>query len=165
LNPDGSIAGNDNDADPARYEPHYREIRTPDQVQIYEAILGDTRDGVTTGLLFATHYLKDNRLLPRGFSKQRASPEIAVHGDAVLDPNFTDRGDKVRYSINLGDAAGPFTVDAELWYQPIGFRWAENLKHYNTEETHQFVGYFRSMSAATAVMLFSASDSTRASSE
>ena len=29
LRPDGSIEGNDNDADPARFEPHYREIKTP----------------------------------------------------------------------------------------------------------------------------------------
>ena len=36
-----AIAGNDNDADPKRFEPHYAEITRPDQVQIYEPILGD----------------------------------------------------------------------------------------------------------------------------
>ena len=41
LNPDGSIAGNDNDEDPSKYEPHYSEIRSPDQVEIYESIIGD----------------------------------------------------------------------------------------------------------------------------
>jgi hypothetical protein len=34
LNPDGSIQGNDNDADPARFEPHDSKIENPDQVQI-----------------------------------------------------------------------------------------------------------------------------------
>ncbi len=53
LNPDGSIQGNDNDADPTRFEPHYREIDRPDQVQIYESILGDQHGRVTTGLLSA----------------------------------------------------------------------------------------------------------------
>ena len=35
----------------------------------------------TTGLLTATQYLKDNRLLPRGFDKATAPPEIGVYGD------------------------------------------------------------------------------------
>src|SRR5205085_2034782 len=39
LNPDGSIRGNDNDADPNRFEPHYTEINNPAQVQIYEDIM------------------------------------------------------------------------------------------------------------------------------
>ena len=62
----GAIRGNDNDADPKRFEPHYEEITRPDQVQIYEPILGDRTGVPTTGLLTATQYLKDNRLLPRG---------------------------------------------------------------------------------------------------
>ncbi len=45
LNANGSIEGNDNDIDPARYEPHYREIRSPDEVQIYESILGGRSRG------------------------------------------------------------------------------------------------------------------------
>ena len=51
LREDGSISGNVNDVDAARYEPHYRQIDSPEQVQIYEAILGDPQGGVTTGLL------------------------------------------------------------------------------------------------------------------
>src|ERR1700720_824965 len=72
LNPDGSIQGNDNDADPLRYEPHYREINSSDQVQIYESIIKDQNGHVTTGLLAGVGYLKDNRLLPHGFEKQTA---------------------------------------------------------------------------------------------
>src|SRR6185369_10830649 len=47
----GSIAGNDSDTDARRFEPHYDEISAPDQVQIYESILGDVNGAVTTGLL------------------------------------------------------------------------------------------------------------------
>jgi hypothetical protein len=153
LNSDGSIAGNDNDADPATYEPHYREIRTPDQVQIYEAILGDKARQVTTGLLFATTYLKDNRLLPRGFHKETAPPDIAVYGDALADPRFSDHGHIVRYSVDVGNSVGPFEVDVELWYQPIGYRWANNLKGYDADEPHRFTGYYDSMGTGTAVLL------------
>jgi hypothetical protein len=153
LNPDGSIQGNDNDADPSRYEPFYREITSSEQVQIYEPILGDSEGHVTTGLLSTVRYLKDSRLLPSGFNKQTADKDIAVVGEAAEDPDFTDAGDLVRYSVPLGDAQGPFHVQTELWYQPIGFRWAHNLAPYNAMEPQRFVRYYKSMSQTTAIEL------------
>ncbi len=154
LNSDGSIAGNDNDADPSRYEPHYSEISSTDQVEIYESILGDEKGHVTTGLLAGVRYLKDNRLLPDGFDKHTAEPDIAVVGDALNDPAFTGGGHRVRYSAPLGTATGPFTIEAELWYQPIGYRWANNLKPYDdAPEPRRFAGYFDSMQSNTAVVL------------
>ncbi len=157
LNPDGSIQGNDNDADPSHYEPHYDEIRSPDQVEIYESILGDSAGKVTTGLLAATGYLKDNRLLPAGFDKASAAPEIAVVGQAVTDNGFRAGGHRIRYSVAVGDAQGPFRVEAELQYQPIGYRWAHNLDPYDTAETRRFSGYFTAMSRDSAVVLARAS--------
>jgi hypothetical protein len=153
LNKDGSIQGNHNDADPALFEPHYREITSSDQVQIYEPILKDSAGHVTTGLLFAVGYLKDNRVLPRGFNKQTAEHDIAVIGDAADDPNFTDAGSLVRYSVPVREAQGPFHIEAELWYQPIGFRWAHNLQPYKAAEPQRFVGYYDSMSSGSAVVL------------
>jgi hypothetical protein len=154
LNPDGSIVGNDNDADPARFEPHYTEIRNADQVEIYESIIGDENGHVTTGLLTGVRYLKDNRLLPDGFDKQTADKDVAVIGDAFNDPEFTGGIHRIRYWAALGDAAGPFTVDAELWYQPIGFRWANNLKLYDrADEPRRFNAYFDSMQSSTSALL------------
>ena len=153
LNPDGSIQGNDNDADPTRFEPHYREITSSDQVEIYEPILKDSAGRVTTGLLSAVGYLKDNRLLPSGFRKDTAEKDIAVVGEAADDPDFTDAGSLVRYSVALADAQGPFRVEAELWYQPVGFRWAHNLGTYDAPEPRRFVSYYDSMASSTAVVL------------
>ena len=153
LNPDGSIHGNVNDADASRFEPHFREITNSEQVEIYEPVLKDQDGHVTTGLAAAVGYLKDNRLLPAGFQKHNAEQDIAVIGDAADDPNFTDAGDLVQYSIALGNAEGPFQIEAELWYQPIGFRWAHNLASYDAPETKRIVGYYDSMSQATAVVL------------
>src|SRR5260221_5023253 len=48
LHADGSIEGNDNDADPARFEPHYREITQGDQVPIYEPLWEDASCPVPT---------------------------------------------------------------------------------------------------------------------
>lgn len=158
LQPNGAIAGNDNDADPARFEPHYSEITNSEQVQIYESILGDQQGRVTTGLLAGTGYLKDNRLLPDGFDKETADKEIAVVGPARDDPNFRAGFDRVRYSVPLATGAGPFTMEAELLYQPIGFRWANNLKSYNSAlEPRRFSTYYESMQASTAVRLAHAS--------
>jgi hypothetical protein len=161
LNPDGSIQGNDADVDPLRFEAHYREIKSGDEVQIYEPILGDHAGHVTTGLVSAVGYLKDNRLLPSGFQKATADKDIAVVGDAADDPNFTAAGNLVRYSVALGNAQGPFHVDAELWYQPIGFRWAHNLEPYQASETRRFVSYYESMSSGTAIVLARASATSR----
>ena len=70
----------------------------------------------TTGLLTAVRYLKNNRLLPRGFDKETADQQIVPHGGAVEDPNFVGGSDRVKYSVDLANAPGPFVVDAELWY-------------------------------------------------
>lgn len=153
LNPDGSIQGNDNDADKTKYERYYREITSPEQVEIYEDILGDPQNHVTTGLLEATHYLKDSRLLPKGFDKATAVHDIAVVGEAANAPNFTAGGDLVRYAVSLGNAQGPFHVQAELWYQPIGFRWAHNLEPYQAEEDQRFVTIYNAMSQTTGLKL------------
>ena len=88
LNADGSIAGNANDADPMRYSPHYTKITKADEVEIFEPILGDGQGHVTTGLLSATQYLKDNRILPAGFDKKTADQDIAVEGKAADDAEF-----------------------------------------------------------------------------
>jgi hypothetical protein len=148
----GRISGNDNDTDPRRFEAHYDEIRSADQVQIYESIIAGRDGGVTTGLLTATQFVKDNRLLPRGFDKASADSDIAVHGDAARDANFTDVGDRVRYSVPV-KGTGPFAVDVELRYQPISFRWADNLRGYDAAEPKRFVSYYDAMSASSSTVL------------
>jgi hypothetical protein len=152
LNSDGSIVGNDNDADPLRYEPHYREITSADQVQIYESILGDHAGHVTTGLLSAVSYLKDNRIIPTGFDKTTAERDIAVIGDAADDPSFIAGADSVQYSVPLS-GEGPFRIEVELLYQPIGFRWAHNLEFYKALEPQRFVGYYDSMASEATTVL------------
>jgi hypothetical protein len=156
FRPDGSIVGNDNDRDPATFEPHYQQIERANQVQIYEAIMHDPAGRVTTGLLSAHRYAKDNRLLPRGFNKETASTEIAVQGGAREDQDFSAGRDRVRYIIDVGQAARPLTIDVQLWYQPIAYRWAHNLAAYDAFETRRFVAWFNAMAEASALVLASA---------
>jgi hypothetical protein len=149
----GRIVGNDNDDDRTKYEPHYHEITSPDQVEIYESIMVDRQGVVTTGLLSGLRYAKDNRLLPRGFDKATASPDFAVVGSAAADPGFVGGSDRVRYRLDIGNGQPPFRIDAELWYQPIGFRWAENLRLQPAVETDRFVSYYESMATSSAIVL------------
>ena len=157
VRPDGSIAGNDNDLDGARFEPHYDVVTSPDEVQIYEAIMVDSRDQVTTGLLKGMRFIKDNRLLPRGFDKRTAEPDFAVRGAAADDANFVGGSDRVRYRVALpAGVAAPLTIEAELLYQSIAYRWAENLRGYAAEETQRFSRYYSQNAAASAVVMATA---------
>ena len=153
LRPNGSIVGNDGDADGTRYEPHYESIDQANQVQIYEPVMVDYTDQVTTGLLSAVRYIKDNRILPRGFDKSTASWDIAVQGAAAEDEDFVGGSDRIQYRVDVGENAGPLNVTAELYYQTIGFRWAENLKAYETPETQRFVRYYGESSERSAIRL------------
>jgi hypothetical protein len=150
---DGSIKGNDNDSDPALYESHFERIERSEDVQIYEAIMEDHKGEVTTGLLSGVRYVKDNRLLPRGFDKETADPDVEVHGQARTDQDFQSAGDQIDYRVDLGDSRGPYTIEAELWYQPISYRWATNFAEYKASEPRRFVSIYESMSDSSATIL------------
>jgi hypothetical protein len=153
IEPSGLVRGADGDANAARYEPHYTEIRREDQVQIYEAIMADPAGAVTTGLLRATAFVKDNRLLPRGFDKATAPRDVAVIGGALQDADFTAESDRVRYIVDTSGRSGPFRIDVELRYQPISFRWADNLRTYDAAETRRFVRWYDAMSTGSSVVV------------
>ncbi len=58
--------------DPMLIQPHYEEITETSQVQIYEVQTVDDTDRVTSSTLALFDDVKDNRLLPRGFSTVEA---------------------------------------------------------------------------------------------
>lgn len=150
---EGRVVGNDNDEDARRFEPHYAEVSCPDQVQIYEPVMVTAEGTLTTGLMSAVRWVKEYRLLPRGFDAREGGPRVAMHGDAASDPDFVPGGDRTLCSVTVDPAAGPFTMRAELWFQPVAYRWADNLADYDTFETNRFVGYYRAMASGSAIPL------------
>ena len=72
-------------------------------------------------------------------------------------PTFAGGADRVRYSVDVAGGEGPFTVDVELRFQSIGFRWAQNLKVYDAPEPQRFVRYYESMSTVSSEILARAS--------
>jgi len=140
--PDGFIVGNDADATPGSYEPHYDLITRPDQVQIYEAIMGDTTGAVTYTLLRGAGYLKDNRLLPQGFDKATAHADIAVYGNASTDTTFVGGQDTVTYRIPVVGYTPPFTVTADLLFQSVSYQFVRDLVRTPTSEVTRFLSFY-----------------------
>jgi hypothetical protein len=154
---DGRIEGNDADADSSLYEPHYDLITSSEQVQIYEPIMLKNDGQVTYTLLRADSYAKDNRLLPAGFDKDSAVPDIAVRGNAVDDANFTAGQDEVTYQVEVAGEEGPFEITAELLFQTLSYPFINDLLQDNTVPIDRFMGYYNQ---AENIPLLLASDQT-----
>lgn len=159
MRPDGAIVGNASDENATTVEPHHTEIRLADQVQIYESVMEDYEGKPTTALLSAVRYVKDNRLLPRGFDKSSAGTDIAVYGDAARDADFLGGVDRVRYVVDVRQGEGPFLVEASLRFQPIAFRWARNLIELRdrpgANAIARFASYYEAMAHASSVVVHS----------
>ena len=137
--PDGTIAGADGDQDAAAFEPHYEMVSSSHQVQIYESVMHDLQGQVTYTLLQAVDYLKDNRLLPRGFDKGSAGDDFATKGTAAMDDSFQGGGDRVIYQIDAQGQQPPFEISVELLYQSISHGFVRDIRQYDTELVTQFL--------------------------
>jgi len=128
INSEGQISGVVYDTATNTYEPHYDKITDPSQVQIYETILQDTDDNMTYILLHALHYLKDNRILPRGLDKNDINlPEtINPHGNAENDSDFIGGSDTIEYEIKDLEV-DEYTITATLHYQTLSYGFAQDL--------------------------------------
>ncbi len=125
VNANGSVSGVDADIQNDVFEPHYDLITSADQVQVYEAIMGNNLGDVTYTLLRGKEYLKDNRILPVGFNKATAPSDVRVVGEALADNNFVGGSDQISYRLSL--PAGNYTVKAELVYQTLSHAFAQDL--------------------------------------
>jgi hypothetical protein len=128
MNSQGQINGVVYDTASNTYEPHYDKIIDESQVQVYETILSDTDDNMTYILLHALHYLKDNRILPKGLDKDDVNlPEtINPHGNAETDNDFIGGSDTITYEIANLPANG-YTITATLHYQTLSYGFAQDL--------------------------------------
>lgn len=137
------------------FEPHHDVITRDDQVQIYEAVMGDTGGARTPLLLRAERHLKDNRLLPLGFSAEFADYDsIKPRGQAAEDATFVAGQDTVRFELDLEGA--PARVDVELVYQTLGSRFAMDLFQTPTDEIAAF-RYMWKRADVTPVLVATAS--------
>ncbi len=131
INTDYEVQGQD-----PTWEPHY-DLITDDanEVQIYEMVMGDVIGNVTTVLERAHHMIKDNRLVPAGFSTTHAAYDTTmVVGAAATDPNFNvfnglegSGTDEIHYHVPLDGVTGNVTITARLWYQSLPPKWNQEM--------------------------------------
>ncbi len=132
INADGRIAGLSEDTSSESWETHYDVITDPSQVQVYQAVVGNSDGDRTASLLNGNHYLKDNRILPKGYDKTAVAgdpnrlPSFGTFGAAMQDNNFNSGFDTVTYRAKV-PAGGDYRVLVELRYQPLAYGHLQEL--------------------------------------
>jgi hypothetical protein len=126
-----------------QYEPHYQTITAQNQVQIFQELTQDSSGIFTDSFVGRFETIKDNRLLPKGWSEagppgfmdfddppwpERYLKATMPEGGARQDPDFTDGtgSDTITYQVALSEpvleqiAAGQaVSVQASVYYQAI----------------------------------------------
>lgn len=149
--PNGSIEGVDSDENEDAYEAHVDLIENAGQVAVYEGVMNDSDGAVTTTLLRGAAYLKDNRLLPKGFNPEGMSEQAAPAGLALDDDDFAGGSDEVTYLIDVSGRQGPFAIEARLLYQPVSYPFIRSMQASQTPEAIEFLGYWAGVSQSYVV--------------
>ena len=122
--------------------PHLDVVRAGEQVATYQGTPADSEGTPTYTLSRAARWLVDDRLLPQGWSSEH--PEAGRTAPVGLgeDTDFRAGRDRVTYELELGQGtdrpSGSLTVEAELCYQTLSARWADELFQYDTPEVRAF---------------------------
>lgn len=142
------------------YEPHYQTISSEDEVQIYEMVMGDVNNEVTTVLERADHSIKDNRLPPLGFSKTHQSYDTTlIAGGALTDPDFNQENgaegsgtDLVYFTIPMHGEKNLLFVKANVFYQPTPPKWMLEMFGETTPEIETFRPMFAAADRAPVLV-------------
>lgn len=138
------------------FEPHHAVISSEDQVQIYQLVMGDVENNVTTTLLHADHAIKDNRLPPRGFSTDHPSYDtIRIVGLAASDPLFNPNnqgGDLIQYHIPIQGYSGEIKIEAKVFYQTINNKWLSEMFTYSSDEINTFKNMYEASDLTPVLM-------------
>lgn len=126
-------------------EPHRDHVTSPDQVALFEAVLADAQGRPTWRLLRGASYLKDDRLLPRGWRADHADAAITAPVGLEGDASFTAGADVVQFTLR---APGAKTVEAALLYQTLGARFAAELFALDAPEIARFKAMFDALPEA-----------------
>lgn len=141
LQPDYELAGID-----PEFEPHYDVIRNEDEVQIYEMVMGDVNGDYTSTLERAFAPLKDNRLVPIGFSTMHEVYDTTeIVGGALTDDNFNhsfgvegNGRDEIRYHVPTNGFSGAVNATAKVYYQTLPPKFTEEMFSYSSAAIDSF---------------------------
>ena len=140
--------------DQQQWEAHHTEIGSADEVQIYQLVERNVDHHITTSFLGLYETVKDNRLVPRGWSPNGPyaqdtrpclrDPDAPGTGDEkcllLEDPGYADGGgyDRISYKVPCDPrVARTARVIARIYYQAIppsylnerfGTAWGDDTK-------------------------------------
>lgn len=130
-------------------QPHYNEISSEAEVQVYEATLVDVQGSATHRALDARRYSKDNRILPRGFAPTGSDRSRTEVVGVIADPTFTPGSDEVTYRMMV--PAGS-TLRVELLYQALRPETIEAIEAAQTPAGSRFVDLTRARPITTTTI-------------
>jgi Secretion system C-terminal sorting domain len=142
---EGKISGYNSD-----YEPHYQNINSEDEVQVYEGVFADVDGNVTHTLLRAAQFLKDNRIPPKGFTTSHISytDSTEIYGNALTDPDFNKDGglegtgsDIITYTISAQPGTS-YNILVEICFQTIKPEAVDSIRSINEPDIVQFAGMY-----------------------
>jgi hypothetical protein len=115
--------------------PHRDEVG-PGEVQVWESVPGDLEGAPTHRPLAAASYLKDDRILPTGWSSGGPWSEWTSPVGTSGDASFTSGSDRVSFRIPNG--ASVERVEATLVYQTLPPAVADHLRRVPTPAAVRF---------------------------
>ncbi len=124
------------------YFVHRDSITASGQVQVWEAQMGDDQNQLTFTLLRAAKYLKDNRILPKGWVSTHPDAPMTKPVGVVGDGNFVGGKDEVSFTVPAPSSAGPYKIEVSLLYQTLSHRFADELFQIQTPEIKAFQSYW-----------------------
>jgi len=155
------------------FEPHYDVITDDSQVLIYELVSADINSNPTNVLEQAYLSLKDNRLVPIGFSMNHSVYDTTSLAGAVLeDPNFNiidasgqsgSGSDRVTYimpdtpEFNSIDWGTPAEITVNIYYQSMPPRWVESMFDWDLQPISTFQDLFEEHGSAAVLIASSSS--------
>ncbi len=132
------------------FEPHHQTITSEEQVQIYEMVMADVAGNFTTILDRADHFLKDNRLVPEGFSISHSTYDTTqLVGLVLSDPDFNldnsiegSGNDRLNFNIPTDNYHDILNIQATVYYQSIPPKFMVEMFAESTPEIELFKNMF-----------------------
>ncbi|MBT6174247.1 MAG: T9SS type A sorting domain-containing protein [Flavobacteriales bacterium] len=150
------------------FEPHHDVITDESQVLIYEIVPADINNNPTNVLEQAFVSVKDNRLVPRGFSMNHSAYDTTSLAGAVLDdPNFNivelsgengSGNDRVTYNMpdnqefNSIGWDNPASITVNVYYQSMPPRWIESMFDWDLQPISTFQTLFEEHGSAAVLV-------------
>ncbi len=134
------------------FEPHHDIINSPFQNQVYEMVMADVLGNRTTVLERAASSLKDNRLVPKGFSNSFYTYDTCrIVGVATSDLDFNKVAglegsgrDIVHYHVPLLGYSGTVNVYTQVYYAAVPPSWLTEMFSFTTFEIDRFKAMYES---------------------